>query len=84
MTQILVALIGTVGSIAAVALPLMWKAHGRRLDAIGEQVANNHTTNLRDDLDNIRDLVLDVRADMSWVRRDHIDVVRRVERLEKQ
>lgn len=70
MTEVLVALIGLMGSIAAVALPLMWKAHGRRLATITNQVRNNHSTNLRDDLDFIRDVLL--------------DVLKRVERLEKQ
>jgi hypothetical protein len=69
VTEVLVALIGTVGTIAAVALPLMWKAHGRRLDAITHQVQNSHGTNLRDDMDFIRDVLL--------------DVLKRVERLEK-
>lgn len=82
MTQVLVALIGTVGTLGGIALPLMWKAHGKRLDVITDQVRNDHGSNLRDDLDLIRDLVLDVRADMAWVRRDHIDLTRRVEILE--
>jgi hypothetical protein len=30
----------------------------------------------------MRDVLLDVRADMSWVRRDHIDLTERVKRLE--
>lgn len=82
MTEILVAIIGVTGTLASVALPLMWKAHGRRLDAITLQVANSHGTNLRDDLDFIRDLVLDVRTDIAWVRRDHVDLTHRVSRLE--
>jgi hypothetical protein len=82
VTEVLVALIGLVGTLLAVALPLMWKAHGRRLDAITQQVENDHGSNLRDDLDFIRDVVLDVRTDLSWLRRDHIDLTRRVTRLE--
>jgi len=82
VTEILVATIGTVGTLGAVALPLMWKAHGRRLDLITDQVQNNHGTNLRDDLDFIRDLVLDVKTDVAWVRRDHIDLSHRVALLE--
>ena len=82
MTQILVALIGASGTVGAVALPLMWRAHGRRLDAITEQVTNSHSTNLRDDLDFIKDLILDVRTDVAWVRRDHIDLSHRVALLE--
>ena len=82
MTEVLVAVIGLAGTLGAVGLPLMWKAHGRRLDAITQQVENDHGSNLRDDLDFIRDVVLDVRTDLSWLRRDHIDLTRRVTRLE--
>lgn len=52
------------------------------LGIVNEQVSNAHGTNLRDDLDLIRDLVLDVKADTAWVRRDHFDLVKRVEKLE--
>jgi hypothetical protein len=78
--EVLVALIG----LAGVALPLMWRAHGRRLDAITDQVRNNHGSNLRDDLDFIRDVILDVRADVGWLRRDHIDLTARVTRIESK
>lgn len=54
----------------------------RVLGAVNDQVTNSHGTNLREDLDFIRDLVLDVKADTAWVRRDHIDLVKRVEKLE--
>jgi hypothetical protein len=57
-------------------------ANSASLSEVREQVANSHGTNLRDDLDFIRDVVLDVRADMSWVRRDHIDLTKRVELIE--
>jgi hypothetical protein len=53
------------------------------LGLVNEQVTNSHGSNLRDDLDLIRDLVLDVKADTAWVRRDHIDLVSRVKRLEE-
>lgn len=46
----------------------------KALGAVREQVQNTHGTNLRDDLDFIRDVVLDVRADIAWVRRDHLDL----------
>jgi hypothetical protein len=82
VTEILVALIGFGGTVLAVVLPLMWKAHGRRLDAITEQVSNSHGSNLRDDLDFIRDLVLDVKADTAWNRRETQDLTIRVKRLE--
>lgn len=73
-----ISLIGLIGTLGAVVLPLMWRAHGRRLDAITDQVQNSHGTNLRDDIDFIRDIILDVKADTAWVRRDHLDLTRRV------
>ena len=82
MIEIAVAAIGSGGLIAAAALPLMWRSHGRQLGEIKEQVANSHGTNLRDDLDFIRDLVLDVKTDVAWVRRDHVDLTHRVALLE--
>lgn len=81
MTEVVVALIGAGATLGAVFIPL-WKAHGRRLDAIGEQVRNNHDTNLRDDLDFIRDVVLDTRADTAWTRRELYDLTNRVIILE--
>ena len=68
--EIVVALIGLVATVLAVVIPLMWRAHGRKLSDIKYQVENNHGTNLRDDLDFIRDVLL--------------DVLRRVERLERK
>jgi len=82
VTEVVVAIIGMVSTLAAVALPLMWRAHGRRLDAITHQVQNDHPTNLREDIDFIRDVVLDVRADIAWLRRDHHDLTARVNRIE--
>jgi hypothetical protein len=52
------------------------------LGLVNEQVTNSHGSNLREDLDFMRDVLLDVRADMSWLRRDHQDLTRRVDRLE--
>lgn len=52
------------------------------LSLVNEQVTNTHETNLREDLDFIRDVVLDLRTDLSWVRRDHLDLIKRVELLE--
>jgi hypothetical protein len=71
-----------VGTLAGLIVPRLHK-QSRQLDAAVEQLANSHGTNLRDDLDFIRDVVLDVRADMSWVRRDHIDLTKRVDLLEE-
>jgi hypothetical protein len=52
------------------------------LTEVREQVSNTHGSNLREDIDFIRDVVLDVRADVAWVRRDHLDLSKRVDRLE--
>lgn len=71
-----------VGTLAGLIVPRLHK-QSRQLDTAVEQLANSHGTNLRDDLDFIRDVVLDVRADMSWVRRDHIDLTKRVDLLEE-
>ncbi len=84
-TEVVVALISTglpllAGGIAWLVRHLMGVT--RILGEVKEQVANSHGTNLRDDLDLIRDLVMEVRADSAWVRRDHIDLEVRVSRLE--
>jgi hypothetical protein len=75
---------GVITSLIALFGVLIPKIH-RNTDALAEvkeQVANSHGTNLRDDLDFIRDLVLDVKADIAWVRRDHLDLIERVEIIE--
>lgn len=54
----------------------------RLLGEVKEQVQNSHGSNLRDDLDFIRDVVLDVKQDVAWVRRDHMDLTHRVVLLE--
>lgn len=89
MTEVLVALIGLAGTIGAVMLPLMWKAHGRRLDAITEQVQNSHNTNLRDDidrviagLDRVDERVATVGMDVAWLRREQLDQAHRLALLE--
>lgn len=53
-----------------------------KLTHVTEQVRNAHGTNLRDDLDFIRDVVLDLRTDIGWVRRDHLDLTERVKQIE--
>lgn len=60
------------------------------LAEVKEQVANTHDTNLREDIDSLGhrlDAVLDglgsVRLDVSWMRRDHMDLTHRVVRLEE-
>jgi hypothetical protein len=59
------------------------------LSEVKEQVANTHDTNLREDIDSLGhriDAVLDgmgaMRLDVSWIRRDHIDLTHRVALIE--
>jgi hypothetical protein len=58
MTDVIVAVIGSVGAVlaasAAVVLPVWMRSHTRLLRGIKDQVANGHQTNLRDDLDSLR------------------------------
>ena len=75
--SVMCALIGLFGVI----IPKLHK-NTASLHEVKEQVRNSHGTNLRDDLDFIRDVVLDVRADVAWVRRDHLDLTKRVQTLE--
>lgn len=83
-----VAVVGAGGTVIAAALGVFGVVLPRMrrttevLSHVREQVANSHDTNLRDDLDFIRDLVLDVRTDVAWVRRDHLDLSHRVALLE--
>lgn len=79
---------GLVATLLAVVVPKLWKA-GRVQAEIRDQVSNSHGTNLRDDLDIVRDLVLevhtelrDLRTDLAWERRERADVSRRVDLLE--
>ena len=59
------------------------------LGEVREQVANTHDTNLREDIDSLGhriDAVLDgmgaMRLDVSWIRRDHMDLTHRVTLIE--
>lgn len=79
---------GLVATLVAVIVPKLWKA-GRVQAEIRDQVSNSHGTNLRDDLDHVRDLVmgvheelLNLRTDAAWERRERTDLTRRIERLE--
>lgn len=72
---------GLFGLLSIIAQQLLARAR-KDMAVVKEQIANSHGTNLRDDLDFIRDLVLDVKTDIGWVRRDHVDLVHRVTLLE--
>lgn len=65
---------------------------GRQLDAAVEQLRNSHGTNLRDDLDVIRDEVRagftgvterlhELTTDLAWERRERMDLSHRVDAL---
>lgn len=82
MVEIVVAVVaGMFGLLSIIVQQLLNRAR-KDMAVVKEQIANSHGTNLRDDLDFIRDLVLDVKADVGWVRRDHIDLTHRVALLE--
>ncbi|ALF00897.1 minor tail protein [Mycobacterium phage Serenity] len=72
-------------SFAGVVAPIMLtshRKHGKELGVIKEQVANSHSTNLRDDIDEINRIIregfAETRRDISGIREDI-----RVERLER-
>ena len=91
---VLAAFIGGVFALVAALVSVMVpKLHrqGRDMKTIREQVQNSHGTNLRDDLDFVRDLVLgvheelkDMRTDIAWERRERADLTRRVELVEEK
>ena len=45
-------------------------ANGSAVEAVRDQVQNDHTNNLRDDIDEIRQAVIDIRGDLRVVRAD--------------
>jgi len=80
--EVLVAFItsgfGLVGVLAGYIVPNMFKQR-RLMSEVREQVANSHSTNLRDDLDHVRDLLYKVidgqaqfREDLAIERRERI------------
>lgn len=73
---------GVFGLLSIIVQQLLARAR-KDMAVVKEQIANSHGTNLRDDLDFIRDLILDVKQDVGWVRRDHVDLVHRVAILEE-
>lgn len=91
-TEIVVALItGGLGLIAAVLAAAIPRLHRqtKALEVVREQVQNTHTTNMRDDLDLIRDemrngftqlreAVRNVHIDLAWERRERIDLAERL------
>lgn len=82
MTAVMVAAVtGLFGLLSIIVQQLLARAR-KDMAIVKEQIANTHDTNLRDDIDFIRDLILDVKTDVGWVRRDHIDLTHRVALLE--
>lgn len=75
--SVLCALVGLFGVI----IPKMHR-NTESLHEVREQVSNSHGSNLRDDLDFIRDVVLDVKTDLGWLRREQLDQARRITLLE--
>ncbi|ALH46877.1 minor tail protein [Mycobacterium phage Theia] len=75
--------LGVLG-LAGTVLPIVLGKHGKKIDRIEEQVCNTHDTNMRDDLDELRELVIEGFADM---RREFLAVrnelnTERIERIE--
>lgn len=88
LAAVMVAVVTVIGSRMA--------KHGKQIAAnredmqvVREQVTNAHNTNLRDDLDTLRDLVTsgfhemreglhDMRVDLAWERRERQDLARRL------
>lgn len=60
-------LFGVLGIVWKVALPWLREQLARPVAEIKEQVANTHSTNLRSDLDVLRDLILAVDAKASRI-----------------
>lgn len=84
-TQIAVATLGMIGVIgaptaAALAVRRSERRTAAHLDRVHEQVSNDHSTNLRDDIDAIATLVRESDANR---RRDHRDLTRRVDRVSR-
>lgn len=81
-----------VGTLAALILPKLRK-QGRDVRAVMHQVQNSHGTNLRDDIDKVlhglekvhetlmvhADVLTNLRTDITWERRERMDLARRVE-----
>lgn len=77
-----------VGTLAALIVPRQ-RRQGRQLELVREQVQNSHGTNLRDDIDALAhrmDMLLEgmstLRLDVTWLRREQVDVESRLTNLE--
>jgi hypothetical protein len=86
MIEILVATVGTVGLVVvAIVTPFAARVAGR-IKAVQEQVQNDHTTNLRDDMDGKhtenRGLLLAIQRDVAWVMRRLAEQDDRLDALE--
>lgn len=77
------ALIGFAGTVLAVLIPLMWR-QGRKLNAVHEQVTNSHPTNLRDDIDSLRNEVRSgfaaLHGEIALERTERIALAERLEK----
>ena len=82
MDVVLLVIIALIGMASATIPAVMARRHGKTLGAIEEQVTNEHSTNLRDDIDRISRLVAEgfseTRRDVRELREEM-----RTERLER-
>lgn len=84
MDVILLVLIALIGTAGATIPAVMSRRHGKTLGAIEDQVSNAHETNLRDDIDQLNQLV---REGFSETRKDVRELreelrTERIERIE--
>jgi uncharacterized membrane protein len=88
VSSFIVAGFALVGVLAGLIVPRLHrntrelKAQAGTLESVREQVQNSHGTNLRDDLDFIREVLLETRTDVAWIRREQLDQARRLVLLE--
>jgi hypothetical protein len=80
---------GLVGILAGLIVPRLHKqsrtlrAQDAVLSEVRDQVSNHHGSNLREDLDFIRDVLLETRTDVAWLRREQLDQARRLTLIEE-
>lgn len=75
-------------AILGIVLPKLL-SQGRAIGRIHDQVTNSHETNLREDIDDLRALMIhgfqtmgdqmsDIRLDVAWERRERMDLAERM------